>query len=101
MLDRAAHEGVSGLMIGDALLLLRAHAAAVLFQTEHDSVYGLFQVPLLDSIRSAARGQQGGFVDDIRQVGADHSRRTGRYRVKVDAGRKLDLGGVNPPESLP
>ena len=66
-------QGVAGLVVGGPLALLgRQHDAAR--RPEHDLLERVGEVGLLHPLVVAAGGDEGGLVDEVLQVGADHAR---------------------------
>lgn len=80
----AGDQGVSGLMEGDAILLLAAKQALALFRTGDQALDPFLELGEADGRLAAAGRQQGRLVDEIGQVGADEARRDRRDLAQVD-----------------
>jgi hypothetical protein len=66
----AADDGMPRLVIGRELFLVLAHHHGAALCAHHDLVLGLFQVFHVDQALVGARGEQGGLVDQVGEVGA-------------------------------
>ena len=90
---RRRRERVAALVVrGDELLLVVHHARATL-RAGHDAVDGLVEGAVVDELRVAARGEQRGLVEHVREVGAGEAGRLAREHLEVDAlGHRLALG---------
>ena len=79
---------------GQAFFLLVEHAAAPLAPPP-DLVAGLFKVPVFNGVLILARGEQGGFVDEVCQVGAGEAGRAAGNASEVDRRVHFHFRGVN------
>jgi hypothetical protein len=66
-------QGVPRLVVGDALLLLGAHHAMFLFKTKQHAIDRFLNIFRLHSVALTSCRQQSSFIDDICQIGTDHS----------------------------
>ena len=82
---RRGDQGVAALVVGREQLLLLVHQAGALLRPGDDAVDGLLERGVVDQLGVLARGQQGGLVEHVGQVGAGEARRTPRHG---DAGRR-------------
>ena len=88
VLEVVADERVAHLVVGgDLALLLREEARLLLGAGDH-AHDPLLELLLLDHLLAAARGEQRGLVDEVREVGAGEAGRAGGERVEVDLGRE-------------
>ena len=94
---RAEHadQRVPRLVVGGALAVVLRHHHAPL-DAQHDLLDGVGEVGHLDRLVAAARGQQRGLVDEVREVGADHSRRGRGDRAEIDVGREREPSACAP-----
>src|SRR5437588_334706 len=87
VLKVVADEGMAHLVVGrDLPLLLREEARLLLGAGDH-AHDPLLELLLLDRLLAAARSEERGLVDEVREVGARAARRAGGERVEVDLGR--------------
>ena len=78
--------GMTGLMEGDASLLVGSHHLGLLFQSTHDAVYGIEEVLLANSLLVVAGGDEGSLVAYVGDVGSRESR--------CLAGQEVDVYGL-------
>ena len=82
-------QGVAGLVVGGAPLLLRRQHFLALGTDQH-AVGGALEVGAVDLVLVLARGQQGGLVGQVAQVGAGHADHAAGDRLQVDVvGQRL------------
>ena len=93
--QRTGDQGMAGLVIGDALLFLGVHDAALAFQADGAAFDGLVEVDHVDGVLAAAGGHQGGLVDEVGQVGADRAGRQSGDVPQVDVVGQLDVADVD------
>jgi hypothetical protein len=74
---------VAALVIRGAALVRRRHHQLAL-GAEHDLLERVGEVGSLDCFVTAACGEQGRLVDEVRKVGTDHPRCAGRERTQID-----------------
>src|SRR6266496_365799 len=93
VLEVMTDEGVAELVVsGDLPLLLGEQAGLLLGPGDH-AHDPFLELLLLDHLLAAASGEQRCLVDEVREVGAGETGRTGGERVEVDLGRdRLALG---------
>ena len=96
----AGDQGVAGLVIGDALLLLAAEQALALLRAGDQALDPLLELGEADVRLAAAGRQQGRLVDEIGQVGADEARRHRRDLAEVDRLVERDGAGVDLEDLL-
>ncbi len=85
VLEHVGEHGVAALVEGDALFLgLRQHQALASLSHEH-AVAGGFEVLLVDLVRTAPNGVEGGLVHQVGQIGAAHARGAPCHELEVDA----------------
>ena len=84
-------DGMAGLMIGGHLLLIVGHDHGAALRSHHDLVLGILELLHCNEALGAARGQQGGFVDQIGQIRTGETGRTARNRAAIDIGRQRQL----------
>src|SRR5215831_7186798 len=82
-------------MIGDAFLVAGCHDAIAFLESEHDAIDGLLQIAHLHLITATAYSQQRGFVNDVRKVGSDHSRRARGNNLQIGVWGKFDSAGMD------
>ena len=63
-------ECVADFVVRDTALQFFGEAAALALGASDDFLDGFFQILLLDFLHTAARGEQGGFVDGVGEIGA-------------------------------
>ena len=80
----ALHDGVAALVVGDDLLLLLGDDAAPALRSGDHAVDRLVELGHADGLLVAARGQDGGLVDEVREIGAREAGRATRERLDVD-----------------
>ncbi len=81
-------------------LLLVLHDAGAALRAGHHAVDGLIQRAVVDQLRVAARGEQCGLVEHVREVGASEAGSLAREHLEVDAlGHRL-AGGVHGQDLL-
>ena len=95
-----AEQGVAGLVEGGALPLLgREHDPPD--GAEEDLLQRGGEVGHGDLAMALAGCRQGGLVDQVLQVGTDHTRGRGGQGVEVDAGGQGDAPGVDGQDLAP
>src|SRR5690606_4074085 len=98
--QQTRHEGMAGLVVGRVAALFFGHDDGAALGAHDDLVFGLFEVAHVDRAAIAARGKQGGLVDQVGQVGA---RKTGRAACQhhgVDVGCQRHLAHVHLEDLL-
>jgi len=77
--QQLGHQRVTGLVVGDALLLLLTHHPRLaLGAARHDAIDGILQVLHVDLFLAPAGRQQRGLVHQVLQVGAGEAGRAPR-----------------------
>ena len=71
-------------MVGGGAFFVFVHHHAAALGTHVDFVFGVFKVALIDFDFVAAAGKQGGFVDQVGQVGAGETGCAARQRHQID-----------------
>src|SRR5215217_1592516 len=84
VLEVVAHDRVSHLVVGRDQALLLAHDPGLLLRAGDHAHDPLLQLGLRDLTLAVAGGEEGGLVDEVRQVGAGEAGRLPRERVDVD-----------------
>ena len=108
--DEGSAEGVSGLVVGDQLVLALAEGGgtAVLLEADHYPVNGRVDLLPSDSGLLLSRGRDGGLVHQVLELGSGESRRAASDGLEVyirleglaagvdaeDAGPSLEVGKV-------
>ena len=95
-LQRQRYQRVARLVISDEFSLKRVQDATFLFQTCNDSLYCRGEIVQGDFCRRSARCYDGGFVDEIGQVGAAETGRQRGHIVKRDFPGNMNSLDVNP-----
>ena len=72
--SQRGHQRVSGFVIRGVLLLFVADDQALALDAHHHFVFGEFEIELRDDFAILARGDQRGFVHQVRQIGSGESR---------------------------
>ena len=83
-----ADERVAHLVVGRDLALLLGEEAGLLLGPGDHAHDPFLELVLLDHLLAVARGEQGGLVDEVREVGAREAGGTGGERVEVDVARE-------------
>ena len=91
---------VTGFVIGGVRLFLFAQRHAAAFLAPADFVARFFELVERDSLQAAARGEQRGFVDHVRQLRAGVTGRAARDDLEIDAFGQLHFLRVNPEDFL-
>src|SRR5829696_7347941 len=94
-----AKDGVTALVVGDALPLLRAHQERTL-ATEHDLLQGVQEVLLAHLVLLAARRQERCLVDQVPEIGTGKSGRRGRKLSQIHATGERHASRVNLEDRL-
>ena len=96
---RVVHgDSMTGLVIGGQLLFFDIQDMTAALASPHDLVSRFFHIHLLDILRSAARCQQGGFIDEVGQIGTGKTGRTTCRKLEIDFVGESDIAGVNPED---
>ena len=98
--DGKAYERVARLVIGDEATLLVGEHAALPLEAEHHLVLRVLEVLAVHLRLVAARGQQRGFVHDVRELRAGEAGRAARDALEVHARRHRNLAHVDPQDLL-
>ena len=80
----ALHEGMAALVVGDDGLLLVADDAALALRAGHDALQRLAELRRADGLLVAARGQDGGLVDEVGEVRAGEAGRLLGHGLEID-----------------
>ena len=88
VLEEMADERMPHLVVGGDLALVLRQEPRLLLRAGDDAHDPLLQLVLLDDLLAAARREQRGLVDEVREVGAGEARGAGGERVEVDLGRE-------------
>ena len=91
---------VAGLVVGGALTIGGAEHDLP-FGAEHDLLQRVGEVGHLHIRVFSARGEQGGFVGEVGEVGADHAGGGRGERVEVDVVGERHAAGVHLQDQLP
>ena len=94
-IDVEPDDGVAALVIGGQHLLFFGHHQRLALGAHHDLVLGLLELGLGHHALVAARGGQGGLVDEVHQVGAGETGRAAGDGLQVDIRRQRHLADVN------
>ena len=89
------NQRVARLVIGSITALFFRHDHALALRTHHDLVFGALEVFHFNHARTAASGEQSGFVNQIGQIGAGESGSTSRQNVGPDIGAHGNLAHVH------
>src|SRR5918995_2995877 len=92
-------DGVTALMVGDALALLGAHQQRSL-GTEHDPFQGVQEILLAHLLLLTARRQERRFVYQVPEVGSREPWRRGREFPKIHATGERHASGVDLEDRL-
>ena len=95
-----ADERVAHLVVGRDLPLLLAEQTGLLLRPGEHAHDSFLELVLADHLLAEAGGEQGGLVDQVREVRAGEAGRTGCERVEIDFGRQRLALGVHL-EDLP
>ena len=87
---------MAGLVVGDALLLVGVHDAALALQADGAAFDRLVELGHGDAVLAVAGRHQGGLVDQVGQVGADRAGRQAGDVAQVDVGAQLARCGRGP-----
>ena len=98
--QRRGDEGVAGLVVGDALLFVGVHDAALALQADGAALDRLVELGHGHRLLAGAGGHQGGLVDEVGQVGADRPRRQGGDAAQVHVGVEADVADVDLEDRL-
>jgi hypothetical protein len=79
---------VAGLVVGDGLLLPIGQGHRLPAGAHQDAVAGHLEVTLEDLVLTGSHREEGGFVDEVGQVGAGHARRAPSHHTEVRIGRE-------------
>ena len=74
---------MAGLVIGSVAALFFRHHHRAALRAHHDLVLGRLEIVHLDETLAATRSEQGGLIDQIRQVGAGHAGRAARQDIAL------------------
>ncbi len=88
-------DGVAGLVVGDNPLLVGRDELVLLLQPADDAVDGALEVHHLDGVLVLTRGEEGGLVADVGDLGPREARRLPGQQVHVDLGCERELLGVD------
>ena len=91
---------MAALVIGGQHLLFLGHDERLALGAHHHLVLGVLELGLRDHALVAARGHQGGFVDQVGEVGAGEAGRAARDGLQVDVGRQRHLAHVHLQDLL-
>ena len=98
--ERVGDERVAGFVVGDdAALALGDHARPALGAGD-DAFDCRFELRHPDLFHPAARGEQRGFVQQVREVGTGHARRSASDDVEIDPGRDRLVVRVHAHDAL-
>ena len=86
---------VAALVVRGGLALLGREHHALAARAHDHAVTCVLEVDPLDDRRSAAHCEKGGLVDEVREVGAAHSRGGLGHRLEVDVGSHALVARVN------
>ena len=93
VLQDMPHQGVTALVVGDGRALDVGHHAALALRTGDHALHGLLDLVHRDLVLMAARGEQRGLVEEIRQVGAGKAHGELGQLLELDVlGKRLVLG---------
>src|SRR5215208_2514388 len=92
-------DGVTALMVGDALPLLGAHQQRAL-GAEHDLLQSVQEVLLTHLLLLTARRQESSFVDQVPEVGARKPRRRSRKLLQIHATGERHASGMDLEDRL-
>ena len=84
VLEEVADDRVAHLVVGGDQALLLAHDPGLLLRAGDHAHDPLFELDLGDLALALARGEQGGLVDEVREVGAGEAGGLAGERVDVD-----------------
>ena len=94
-LDVERDDGVAAFMIGGEEFFFFGHHERLALGAHHHLVLGVLELRLRDHALVAARGHQGSFVDQVRQIGTGETGRTARDGFQIHVGRQRHLAHVN------
>ncbi len=89
------------LVVSRLLLVLGRDHHGLAFGAHEDLVLGLLEIIHVHQAFAAARGEQGGLVDQVGEVGAGHARGAARQNVGPHVGRDRHLAHVHQQDLLP
>ena len=81
---RGRHEGVPALVVGGDEAFTVVHQAGAFLRSRDHPVDGLVELRLPDLVQVQARGQEGGLVQDVGQVGAGETGGAAGHGIEVD-----------------
>src|SRR5690348_123512 len=93
-------EGVTGFVVRGVLLFLVGKNHGLAFDAHEDLVLGHFKIGHTDEFAVLARGPQGGFVDEIFEVGAGEAGSAASDDGKIDVIGERLFTGVNAENFL-
>ena len=88
-------QGVAGFVPGGAFLVFLGHGHAAAFAAHADLDAGFLQFDHADGFFAHARGQQGGFVQKVGQIGAGIAGGAAGDDFQIDRGVQLHVAGVD------
>ena len=86
---------VAGLVKRDDAALLCVRESILPLEADDNAIDGRMQFGHADFGFLAARRQQGGFVENVLEIGAHHAGRTARHVFEIDVARELHLARVH------
>ena len=94
-------QGVPRLVVGDRALLALADDHGAPLDAHQDLVLGVLEVGHLDELLVLSRGQEGGLVHEVREVGPRKAGSAPRQYLQLDVRRVRDPARVDPEDLLP
>ncbi|MNL14145.1 hypothetical protein D3C87_1350750 [compost metagenome] len=91
---------MAAFVIGGQALLFLVHGHGLALGAHHDLVLGVLEVAVRDHAPVLAGGHQGGFVDQVGQVGAREAGRAARDGLGVDVGGQGHVLHVDAQDAL-
>src|SRR6516164_3111753 len=92
---------VARLVIGDRPLLGVTDDHRPPLDPHQDLVLGVLEVRHLDELLVLSRGEEGGLVDEVREVGPRKAGSAPRQHLQLDVRRQRNPAGVDPEDLLP
>ena len=85
--QRAGDQGMAAFVVGDAQLFFWLHDAAFLFEADALRSTASLKSAIVTASATLAGGEQGGFVDHVRQIGPDANRGVKWRRARTSTSR--------------